>query len=109
MWPLGKNSLTVVKDWGTNNVKETKVNSEVLHQYKLCCICFKLTFVDTFIRFVRGIDSYGHYDIIVQIYSTNTLVDVIPDKLSVDSLEKPTPFPQDEPLSGWIDLYQNCE
>ena len=70
MWPLGENSLTVIKDWATyhlkkamNNVKETKVNSEVLHQYKLCCICFVLTFVDTFIRFVRGIDFYGHYDI----------------------------------------------
>ena len=46
---------------------------------------------------------------IVQTYSTNKLVDIIPDELSVYLLKKPTPFPQDEPLSGWVDLYQNCE
>ena len=109
----GKNSLTVIKEWATYHLnsikgKVEKDKPEVLHNYKLCCMCFVLLFEDSFVRFVKPNEKYDQCGIIVCTKHENNLVDVTlpPDAESPNSCDR---FPDDGELAGWVCLFQCCD
>ena len=112
----GKNSLTCIKEWATfcllksmGNVK--RGNPKLLHQYKLCCMCFVLLFNDSFVRFAKPDEKEcDQYEIIVCNKEEHRLIDVICNSKSLQApLHDPSgTFPTGE-LTGWVSLFECCD
>ena len=111
----GKNTLTCIKEWATfcllksmGNVK--RGNPKLLHQYKLCCMCFVLLFNDSFVRFAKPDEKEcDQYEIIVCNKEEHRLIDVIYNSKSLQApLHNPSgTFPTGE-LAGWVGLFECC-
>ena len=112
----GKNNLTCIKEWATfcllksmGNVK--RGNPKLLHQYKLCCMCFVLLFNDSFVRFAKPDEKEcDQYEIIVCNKEEHRLIDVICNSKSPQApLHDPSGiFPTGE-LAGWVGLFECCD
>ena len=109
----GKNSLTDIRTWATYHLTQITANAtkdDIVHKYKLCCMCFVLLFEGSSVQFVEPTEK--NYKIIVCTKEDNEWVN-ISDKFSQQSLKfLPDPcdsFPAKGKLAGWVDLLQHCK
>ena len=117
----GMNSLTVIKECATFHLMKVMSDLEaspqlqddhkLIHNYKLCCMCYVLLCDDNFVRI--GDKKYDKYDIIACTYPHPQLYDVtatgFSTSMSVPKINKFLQrFPDESKLPAWIDLYRSC-